>query len=349
MDVVALAQLGFPNAVATLGTACTAEHVQKLFRFTDSVVFSFDGDAAGRRAAGRALEAALPARHRHAHASRFLFLPPEHDPDSYVREHGTEAFEQCVAQAVPLSRQLIEAAREGCDLDTAEGRAKLLANAKPLWAGLARRRAQAPVADRAGPARRPVSGRPRPAVAGVRRAPRASPRGRRAEDWYAAPAAAGRPATGWREPRPATCAARPTRPLAHAAAAQRVVGRSWTPNDHDLLHALPPPHGPLAAGWSVTCTSTAAHALGRARSRPCRTPNGPMSARRLVPCRAPARRRHAVADLRRRVMRRHLAIAALQEEQKRSRRAGRPEPRRVGAAGGERGRPDPRNCRAPRS
>ena len=102
MDVVALAQLGFPNAVATLGTACTAEHVQKLFRFTDSVVFSFDGDAAGRRAAGRALEASLP------HATdtrtvRFLFLPTEHDPDSYIRERGAEAFEGCIAQSVPLS------------------------------------------------------------------------------------------------------------------------------------------------------------------------------------------------------------------------------------------------------
>ena len=112
MDVVALAQLGFPNAVATLGTACGEEHVKKLLRFTDRIVFSFDGDAAGRRAAGRALEAAL------AHASdtrsiKFLFLPPEHDPDSYVREHGTQAFEACVEQAVPLSRQLIEAAREG--------------------------------------------------------------------------------------------------------------------------------------------------------------------------------------------------------------------------------------------
>src|SRR6185436_12604813 len=104
MDVVALAQLGLPNAVATLGTACTAEHVQKLFRFADSVVFSFDGDAAGRRAARRALEASLP------HASdtrtvRFLFLPPEHDPDSYVREFGADGFERCVADAVPLSRQ----------------------------------------------------------------------------------------------------------------------------------------------------------------------------------------------------------------------------------------------------
>jgi DNA primase len=135
MDVVALAQAGFGNAVATLGTACTADHLQKLFRFTDSVVFSFDGDAAGRRAARRALEASLP------HASdtrtiRFLFLPAEHDPDSYVRALGAPAFEACVAQAVPLSRQLVEAASEGCDLSAAEGRAHMLANAKPLWAAL---------------------------------------------------------------------------------------------------------------------------------------------------------------------------------------------------------------------
>ena len=135
MDVVALAQLGFPNAVATLGTACTTEHVHKLFRFTDSVVFSFDGDAAGRRAAARALEAALP----HANDTRsirFLFLPPEHDPDSFVREHGAEAFEACIAKAVPLSRQLLDAAGAECDLEVAEGRARMLANAKPLWAAL---------------------------------------------------------------------------------------------------------------------------------------------------------------------------------------------------------------------
>ena len=135
MDVVALAQSGFGNAVATLGTACTPDHVQKLFRFTDSVVFSFDGDAAGRRAAGRALEASL------AHATdtrtvRFLFLPAEHDPDSYVRELGAEAFERCIEQAVPLSRQIVEVARDGQDLATAEGRAHMLASAKPLWAAL---------------------------------------------------------------------------------------------------------------------------------------------------------------------------------------------------------------------
>ncbi|WP_050985696.1 DNA primase, partial [Rubrivivax gelatinosus] len=135
MDVVALAQHGVNNAVATLGTACTAEHVQKLFRFTDAIVFSFDGDAAGRRAAARALEAALP----HAtdlRSVKFLFLPPEHDPDSYVRELGVEAFEQALAAAVPLSRQLVEQAAEDADLGSAEGRAKLAAQARPLWSAL---------------------------------------------------------------------------------------------------------------------------------------------------------------------------------------------------------------------
>ena len=135
MDVVALAQSGFGNAVATLGTACTADHVQKLFRFTDAVVFSFDGDAAGRRAALRAMEACLG----HAEATRrikFLFLPQEHDPDTYVREFGAAAFERLVAEATPLSRQLVAAASTDCDLDTAEGRAHFLANAKPYWSAL---------------------------------------------------------------------------------------------------------------------------------------------------------------------------------------------------------------------
>ena len=132
MDVVALAQLGFPNAVATLGTACTTEHVQKLFRFTDAVVFSFDGDAAGRRAARKALDAALPFA-TDVRNVKFLFLPPEHDPDSFIRAFGKEAFARCIAEAVPLSRFLVDSAREACDLGSAEGRALLASNAKDLW------------------------------------------------------------------------------------------------------------------------------------------------------------------------------------------------------------------------
>lgn len=131
MDVVALAQYGFEQAVATLGTACTATHVQKLLRQTDNVIFSFDGDAAGRRAARRALEACLP----HASDSRslkFLFLPTEHDPDSYVREHGTAQFEQLVQDATPLSQFLLSEVTEGKDLGTAEGRARVQFDAKPL-------------------------------------------------------------------------------------------------------------------------------------------------------------------------------------------------------------------------
>ena len=132
MDVVALAQLGFPNAVATLGTACTADHVQKLFRFTDSVVFSFDGDGAGRRAARKALDAALPYANDER-TVKFLFLPAEHDPDSFIRAFGREAFARHISEAVPLSRFLIDSARDGCDLNSAEGRAQLAGRAKPLW------------------------------------------------------------------------------------------------------------------------------------------------------------------------------------------------------------------------
>jgi DNA primase len=131
LDVVALAQHGQGNAVATLGTACTGEHVAKLLRVTDSIVFSFDGDAAGRRAAKRALEAALP----HATDARrlgFLFLPPEHDPDSFIRERGHEAFAAALQAAVPLSAQLVAVARDDSLLEAAEDRAQMLTRAEPL-------------------------------------------------------------------------------------------------------------------------------------------------------------------------------------------------------------------------
>jgi len=150
MDVVALAQLGFANAVATLGTACTADHVQKLFRFTESVVFSFDGDSAGRRAARKALAAALPFA-TDVRTVKFLFLPQEHDPDSFIRANGQEAFAAYVAKAVPLSKFMLEAAAEGCDLDTAEGRAHMASNARPLWSllpdGTLKRQLLAEIAD----------------------------------------------------------------------------------------------------------------------------------------------------------------------------------------------------------
>ncbi|WP_343728773.1 DNA primase [Duganella sp.] len=131
MDVVALAQMGFPQAVATLGTACTTHHVQKLLRQTDTVIFSFDGDKAGRRAARRALEACLP------HVTdnktiKFLFLPTEHDPDSYVRAYGKEAFEQEIQEAMPLSQFLIKEAVGEHDMGSPEGRARAQFDAKPM-------------------------------------------------------------------------------------------------------------------------------------------------------------------------------------------------------------------------
>jgi DNA primase len=131
MDVVALAQLGFANAVATLGTACTPFHVRTLLRQTDRIVFSFDGDSAGQRAAQRALEASLPILGDDKEI-RFLFLPSEHDPDSYIRQYGTAAFEQAVSQATPLSGFFFKLASDGNDLSSPEGRAKTHHTAKPL-------------------------------------------------------------------------------------------------------------------------------------------------------------------------------------------------------------------------
>ncbi len=133
MDVVALAQFGVEHAVATLGTACTAQQLQKLFRHTGQVVFSFDGDAAGRRAARRAMEQALPLL-GDDRLVKFLFLPPEHDPDSYVRAFGAEAFEREVARASPLSEFLAASVFDGVALATAEGRAQAIHQAAPLLA-----------------------------------------------------------------------------------------------------------------------------------------------------------------------------------------------------------------------
>ena len=131
MDVVALAQHGIGNAVATLGTATTTTHIRKLLRMVDRVVFCFDGDAAGRKAAWRALENSLEALAEQK-VLAFAFLPPEHDPDSYVRDLGKEAFQAAIDRATPLSEFLLQTLTSHVDLSSAEGRAKLLAEAKPL-------------------------------------------------------------------------------------------------------------------------------------------------------------------------------------------------------------------------
>ncbi|HTN93327.1 MAG TPA: DNA primase [Gallionella sp.] len=131
MDVVALAQHGVEYAVATLGTATTPYHVQKLLRLTGHIVFCFDGDAAGQRAAWRALENALPYLQDGKRIS-FLFLPADHDPDSFIREYGKDAFEQRIQGAMPLSAYLLREISAGLDLHTQEGRNQLLQRAKPL-------------------------------------------------------------------------------------------------------------------------------------------------------------------------------------------------------------------------
>ena len=131
MDVVALAQHGVGNAVATLGTATTATHVQKLLRQVDRIVYCFDGDAAGRKAAWRGLENSLESLADNKSIG-FVFLPPEHDPDSYVRELGQDAFERLIAQAMPLSDFLLKELASHCDLTTSEGKSKLVYEAKPL-------------------------------------------------------------------------------------------------------------------------------------------------------------------------------------------------------------------------
>ena len=137
MDVVALAQLGVEYAVATLGTATTPFHIQKLLRLTEQVVFCFDGDSAGRRAAWRALENALPHL-QDGKQLRFLFLPTEHDPDSYIREHGKEAFEHLLGEeALPLSGYMLRELSAQVDLKTQEGRSALLERAKPLLTAIA--------------------------------------------------------------------------------------------------------------------------------------------------------------------------------------------------------------------
>ena len=131
MDVIALAQNGVGNAVATLGTATTATHVSKLLKQVDRIVFCFDGDNAGRKAAWRALENSLEALADNKRLG-FIFLPKEDDPDSYIRAHGKTEFDKLVLQAMPLSDFLLRELGQRCDLTSSEGKAQLIYEAKPL-------------------------------------------------------------------------------------------------------------------------------------------------------------------------------------------------------------------------
>ncbi|MCP5249381.1 MAG: DNA primase [Candidatus Accumulibacter sp.] len=135
MDVVALAQHGIGNAVATLGTATTGMHVQKLLRQADRVVFCFDGDSAGRKAAWRALENSLEVLPEQKSIG-FVLLPEGEDPDSLVRSRGSDIFLQMITEATPLSDYLLRELARRCDLSSAEGRARLVADARPLLARL---------------------------------------------------------------------------------------------------------------------------------------------------------------------------------------------------------------------
>jgi len=260
MDVVALAQYGIANAVATLGTACTAEHVHKLFRHTDMVVFSFDGDAAGRRAAVRALEAALPHA-TETHAVKFLFLPPEHDPDSYVRDLGAEAFERCVETAVPLSRQLLTVVADGCDLGTPEGRARMLNQARPLWSllpeGLLRRQLLGELARQGQMPEAELQalwlGEPVPSTAASAPAGPAGPAGP-AERPRWQPKADWKGKGDWKrkgrddEPRPAGPRAAPSTPMDNAVRLLLQHSELWetlADEDRALLHDLSGTHGAL--------------------------------------------------------------------------------------------------------
>jgi DNA primase len=131
MDVIALSQHGIVNVVATLGTATTSEHMQRVFRLTSRIIFCFDGDNAGQKAAWRALEAALPVL-SDGREVRFIFLPLEEDPDSLVRKQGKEAFNAYLDSAMPLSDFFFNQLSQNLSLETPDGRARLASLATPL-------------------------------------------------------------------------------------------------------------------------------------------------------------------------------------------------------------------------
>lgn len=226
MDVIALAQFGLPYAVATLGTATTADQVQRLKRQVDELVYCFDGDKAGRGAAWKALRVSLPFASERL-TLRFLLLPAGHDPDSLLRAEGLDAFEARLEQAQLLSDFLFDALRERFDLGSAEGRARCDAEARELIAlapsGTYRQLLLQQLEELIG-LQHPVALPPRPTMAATgwrARAPRATPvRGRLTAVRLAS-------ALLLRQPR--------------LALAARQVPEHWTELDEDgmeLLHEL---------------------------------------------------------------------------------------------------------------
>lgn len=135
MDVVALAQHGVNYAIASLGTATTSEQLQRAFRTVKTIIFCYDGDNAGKKAAWRALENALPLL-RDGFEAKFLFLPDGEDPDSMIRAEGKENFEQRLATAKPLSEFFFERLSDDLNLDSSEGKSSLTEKAKPLLSKL---------------------------------------------------------------------------------------------------------------------------------------------------------------------------------------------------------------------
>jgi len=245
MDVVMLAQHGVGNAVATLGTATTGEHVRKLLRSADRVVFAFDGDAAGRKAAWRALEACLP----HALDDKrleFLFLPAEHDPDSFVREQGAEGFIAALATTLPLSELLVRELVTQVDLAEPEGRARLLALARPLLQALPREALRSRLAPggrcrghakRAQPTAPQAPGRAARALTGCRAATR----------WR------------WRRARwPGSGLAPARRPAGRRAGTAATAGWGW------------PARSGAPTGRSASCRARRRRATAAACSRACR-------------------------------------------------------------------------------
>lgn len=131
MDVVGLAQHNFRNAVATLGTATTIYHIKKLMRYAEEIIFCFDGDSAGQNAAWRAMMNSISAITDNVRL-KFLFLPKNHDPDSFIRENSKEAFDEIVAEALPLTEYVIKKLTSNNDLSSQDKKVKLLNEVEPI-------------------------------------------------------------------------------------------------------------------------------------------------------------------------------------------------------------------------